>query len=85
MLPTEWRWFRIVQVQSGGKVVWVGLAWNKTLNHDLYKNQIIHKQKYYIIASKQMYVYYTCKLCSKMGMWDGIFFFFSFTFYVCLI
>ncbi len=36
MLSREWRWCGNVQVQSGSKFLWAVLAWNKTINQDLY-------------------------------------------------
>ncbi len=47
MLHSEWSWCMNVQVQSGGKVVWVGLAWNKTIHHDLHLYiKLIHVVSY---------------------------------------
>ncbi len=55
MLPREWRWCRIVQVQSGGKVMWAALAWNK---HDLYLYLYTHYMSLSSNGSRIVYAHY---------------------------
>ncbi len=69
MLYREWRWCRNIHVQSVGKVIWAGLAWNKTISHNIYIlafTQIYHRcapstqyslEKYYFYHLFRLSVY----------------------------